>query len=202
MIVRRLVDRLIDYGYLPKPSKYEVGWPVVETMTELEKADGAKAWAAVNQAAGMTIFTASEIREKWFDMEEPEDLTTEAWRADLAVKMATANKTEGAVIFTNDEIRKTSYNWDPLKPEEKVPLTAPERVSATAPTPEVDQNGNAKPVQTDLYTGLPKAHAPTPVINPPLPVMKAAEAELLEVLTEAIAANNTEVIDKILGLTR
>jgi hypothetical protein len=164
--------------------------------------------AQVNQTAGYIIFTGDEIRDKWYDMPPLEPIENEQWRADLAAKMALTNKNEGAVIFTNDEIRKLAYGWAPLTPEQKVPLTAPERVTATAPTPSVDAEGNPQPPkpQVDLYTGLPKAPAPVPVINaPPKPaaVPKAAEDhdEMLAVLAEAIAAKNIEVIDRILGIT-
>jgi hypothetical protein len=72
-IVRQLVDRLIDYGYLPPPSKgqheYTVKWPNVQTLTEEEKAQGAKQWASTNATQGMTVFTEEEIRDKWYGME-------------------------------------------------------------------------------------------------------------------------------------
>ncbi len=68
MIVRRLVDRLIAYGYLPKPAQYEVGWPVEEEMTEPEKADLAVKLAQANSTNGDLLFTDAEIREKTYDM--------------------------------------------------------------------------------------------------------------------------------------
>lgn len=151
-IVRNLVNRLIAYGYMPTPTGgalvYEVVWPHIQTLTDQEKAEGAAKWASVNSTAGMTVFTDAEIRDHWYGL-APGDMTkedkdTEPWRAELALKLATANKTQGAVVFTDDEIRKTCYGWAPLKPEEKVPITAPERVSATAPTPAADAQG--KPI--------------------------------------------------------
>ncbi len=204
-IVRRFVDRLIEYGYLPTPRQYEVGWPVEGDLTEMERAQGAAQMAQVNATFGAIVFTGDEIRDKWYDFPPLEDIDTEPWRAELGAKMALTNKNEGAVIYTNDEIRKVTYGWAPLKPEDKVPLTAPERVTSTAPTPSVDAEGQPMPAkQTDLYTGLPRTPAPAPVINVPKPpVAKAAEdAELLAVLQAAIEANNVEVVDKVLGLTR
>lgn len=65
MIVRRFVDRLIEFGYLPTPKSYEVGWPTIETMTDMEKATGAQKWAETNSTAGMPIYTDAEIREHW-----------------------------------------------------------------------------------------------------------------------------------------
>lgn len=68
-IVRPLVARLIEYGYLPSPAKgplaYEVKWPHIQTLTEQEKVEGAKGWATVNQTQGTVVFTDDEIRDKW-----------------------------------------------------------------------------------------------------------------------------------------
>lgn len=70
-IVRKLVDRLIEFGYMPEPAegprKYRVKWAHIQTLTEEEKVAGAKGWASVNQAQGEVVFTNAEIREKWAD---------------------------------------------------------------------------------------------------------------------------------------
>lgn len=72
-VVRPLVDRLIQYGYLPTPTEgergYEVRWPHIQVLTEDEKAKGAKEWAATNQAQGEPVFLAEEIRDHWYDLE-------------------------------------------------------------------------------------------------------------------------------------
>lgn len=70
-IVRQLADRLIEYRYLPTPKKetgYQVWWPHIQVMTEAERVEGAKGWATVNASQGETVYTDSEIREKWSDM--------------------------------------------------------------------------------------------------------------------------------------
>lgn len=75
-ILRPLIARLIEYGYLPSPAKgsevYEVVWPHVQTLTEQEKAEGAAKWAEINaklKLAGMNpAFTDEEIRDKWYGM--------------------------------------------------------------------------------------------------------------------------------------
>lgn len=71
-IVRRLLKRLIDYGYMPAPAKgpdaYEVRWPQIQVMTEAEKSAGAQQWAATNQTQGAPVFTEEEIRDKWYGM--------------------------------------------------------------------------------------------------------------------------------------
>ncbi|MFI5222926.1 MAG: anti-CBASS protein Acb1 family protein, partial [Nitrospirales bacterium] len=64
-IVRPLVDRLIEYGYLPTPKEYKVMWPTIEVMSETEKASGATGWAGVNSSMQKTVFTDDEIRDKW-----------------------------------------------------------------------------------------------------------------------------------------
>ena len=72
-ILRPFADRLIEYGYLPSPSKgadaYEVLWPHVQTMTEQERAAGAEAWATVNKTQGEIVFTNDEIRDHWYGKE-------------------------------------------------------------------------------------------------------------------------------------
>lgn len=71
-ILRRLVDRLIDYGYLPQPVKgadgYAVRWAPMQVLTEQEKAAGAQQWASTNQTAGTAVFTEEEIRDHWYGM--------------------------------------------------------------------------------------------------------------------------------------
>lgn len=68
-IARPLVDRLIEYGYLPTPvkgaSEYQVKWPHIQVMTEQERVIGAQGWAAVNASQGEVVFTDAEIRDKW-----------------------------------------------------------------------------------------------------------------------------------------
>jgi hypothetical protein len=86
-IVCRLADRLIEYGYLPKPKSYEVKWPNVESMTETEKAEGAKSWAATNQTQGAPVYTVDEIRQKWYRMEPLTDEQKQALADEAAAKM-------------------------------------------------------------------------------------------------------------------
>lgn len=67
MIVRRLIDRLIDYRYLPEPKQYEVGWPVEENMDEGGKADYAVKLATINKTYGIVVVTDDEIRDMAFN---------------------------------------------------------------------------------------------------------------------------------------
>jgi len=70
-IMRPLVDRLIEHGYLPTPAKgkdaYDIRWPHIQTLTEQERTQGAQAWAQTNATMGEPVFTEAEIREKWAD---------------------------------------------------------------------------------------------------------------------------------------
>lgn len=192
-IVRPLVDRLIKYGYLPTPKEYNIVWPNINTLTAIEKSDGAAKWAGVNSSFGSVVFTESEIRDHWYGMEplSAEDEATslsEIQRAEGADKWALVSKTLGSMVFDPDEIRAKWSDLPPLTDAQKaMPVTAPERVSATAPTPEQDANGKpipAAPVGTlDPNTGLPKPAAtkavakPAPkVVVPPIHIhVKAAE---------------------------
>jgi 2'-5' RNA ligase len=70
-IIRPFVDRLIAYGYLPTPKKeegYVVRWPHIQVLSETEKVEGAKGWAAVNQTMGEPVYTEAEIRDHWSSM--------------------------------------------------------------------------------------------------------------------------------------
>lgn len=76
-IVKKFVDRMIYYGFLPKPSiPYQVIWPDQEILSEPEKAQGALTWAMTNKAQGETVFTSSEIRDTWQKLKplDPKDI--------------------------------------------------------------------------------------------------------------------------------
>jgi len=70
-IMRRLVERLIAYGYLPEPKKgpreYTVRWPNIQALTETERMAGAVSWASTKTQEG-GVFTNAEIRDKWYEM--------------------------------------------------------------------------------------------------------------------------------------
>lgn len=66
-ILLRLVDRLIEYGYLPTPAQYEPRWGSVMNMTEEEKITKAKGWAETKTEEG-PVFTRTEIRDRCYEM--------------------------------------------------------------------------------------------------------------------------------------
>lgn len=84
-ILTRLIDRLIEFGYLPKPAKpYTIEWPEINNLTEGEKAEGAKLWAESIDAEGLPVFTNDEIRDHWYGMDPIPDDVLEEMRDRLA----------------------------------------------------------------------------------------------------------------------
>jgi uncharacterized protein len=80
-LVRQLVDRLIKFGALPKPSKYEVVW-AVEGKKKLKALAGivrdlAQANQAQKNATGQPVTTSDEIRDMVLDMEALEVVEVE-----------------------------------------------------------------------------------------------------------------------------
>jgi hypothetical protein len=68
LVVRPFVDRLIEYGVLPKPSKYEVRWPEIKNLDVLQRAQVASIWAKLNQDAGERVIEGNEIRDRLLDL--------------------------------------------------------------------------------------------------------------------------------------
>lgn len=197
--VRKLVNRLIKYGYLPTPAQYEVGWPVEEELDEPGKADLALKMTQVNQTQGEDIFSEEEIREKSFDMKPRGDVKafdklSETQKAEIAFKLASVNKAMGITVYTDDEIRDMSHGLKPLKDGEKVPIGAPERINVTVP-PELGDDGQP----------IPQAGQPKPVLNKAtgavVPPAKPALAAKIAALEAAIEAKDINEVDRILGIS-
>ena len=69
MVVRVLIDRLIDNGYLPEPESYEIKWPTIKFLNESERAAIASQWASINSAyKGEVVIMPNEIREHLLDL--------------------------------------------------------------------------------------------------------------------------------------
>lgn len=197
MIVRKLIDRLIEFGYLPTPKEYTVGWPLEENLDELGKADLALKMVQVNKEQGGVVFTEEEVREKSFDMEpltdlKSSDLLSESQKAEVAAKLALVNKEMGITVFTDDEIRKITYDFSPLSDSEKVPIGAPEKISVTEP-PKLGSDGQPLPQE---------GQTPPPAIpaKPKLVPRAAEDKDLLRVLETAIRVGNQDVVARIIGL--
>jgi len=74
--VRPLIDRLIEYGYLPKPKdKYWVVWPKLG-LTLAEKSTIVARLGRVNTYMGETVVTPADLRDKvlGWDQLAPEDV--------------------------------------------------------------------------------------------------------------------------------
>lgn len=73
MVVRPLIDRLTQYGYLPTPAEYHVRWPTIQYLDESERADIAVKWANVNQSyGGEVVVEPNEIRDQVLGLEKLE----------------------------------------------------------------------------------------------------------------------------------
>ena len=73
VLVQRLADRLIEYGYLPAPAApYAVRWGAALNLTNEEKIAGTSAWVAAKTDQG-PIFSNDEIRDRWWEMEPLSD---------------------------------------------------------------------------------------------------------------------------------
>lgn len=67
-MVNQLVDRLIAYGYLPKPKEYFTDWPISDDMLPADRAAGLNAWVNANKVAGEEVFSWDECREVWYGL--------------------------------------------------------------------------------------------------------------------------------------
>jgi uncharacterized protein len=93
-VVKVFVNRLIDYGALPKPKKnkgkYTIGWGDVFDVSQTERIENAEKMAGVNQKAGETVITPNEIRDLCLNLEPlaesdlPNDGDKETEEKDLA----------------------------------------------------------------------------------------------------------------------
>lgn len=66
-IARQWADRMLKYGFLPKPKEYSVKWPDVKDMSMIERLAAAETAAKLNDH-GQIVITNDEIREKFLDM--------------------------------------------------------------------------------------------------------------------------------------
>ena len=63
-VVRPFVNRMVDFGVLPKPTTYEIRWPEIQNLDEGQRAEIANQWAAINHNFAGTVVTANEIRDR------------------------------------------------------------------------------------------------------------------------------------------
>lgn len=78
-LVRPFVDRMIEHNALPPATEemYEVRWPDIEALNDVEAAEVAVAWAGINRAFGSTVVTEDEIRTRVLNLPPLEEVTDE-----------------------------------------------------------------------------------------------------------------------------
>lgn len=193
-VVRRFYDRLIEYNYLPKPKQYTVKFAHIQTLTEAEKATGAKDWASVNQTQGAVVFTENQIREHWYQMdpltpEEEKDSLNELDKARGASLWASVNKFMGTTVFSDDEIRDHWEQMKPLPEDQKKPIAAPERFSG-----QVGQAKDNKAIGKLQSSALTKNVVPSALEM----ALHAGRAALGEELRTAMASGDKHVVKVLL----
>lgn len=64
MLLEEFINRMIEWGALPKPTQYQVRWSVIRVMDDLQRAEIATEWAALNRPNGPLVVLPDEIRER------------------------------------------------------------------------------------------------------------------------------------------
>lgn len=79
LVVRPFVQRLIDWGALPRPKDgtFDVRWAQLKVLDDGQRAEIASKWAGLNQAAGETVVTAEEIRDRILGLPKLEEVTAQ-----------------------------------------------------------------------------------------------------------------------------
>jgi len=85
IIVKPFVQRMIELGALPKPTRqdtpggYDIRWPELYQLTEEKRAAVAVQWAQLNANAKNVVVRANEIRDKVLGLEAltPEEIAAE-----------------------------------------------------------------------------------------------------------------------------
>lgn len=76
-IISPLIDRFIEYGVLPQPLDYEIRWPVIQNLSEDQRADVANTLAGLNKRIGEIVITGAEIRDRILGLPRLEEVSTE-----------------------------------------------------------------------------------------------------------------------------
>ena len=126
MVVRPLIDRLIEHQALPPPDKdpedlnggYEIRWPNIQNLDEKERADVALKMANINRMMGQTVVVVNELRDKFLLMPP---LTKKALRSNAKLKEAEGPATTPETKLPNPNDRK-----DTAAPEKKLEQTPTE----------------------------------------------------------------------------
>jgi hypothetical protein len=144
-ILRRLIDRLIEYNWLPKPTKVkpmpppDVTQPSLTAAPDITKPPVKKPFMKAAAGAVPDKPTkgapvqgkTTEAHDDDVNKDEPTtewhikwgtvlNKTTEERDAELAAMWAA--KTDEGPVFTNAEIRRETYDWEPLDDQQKADI--------------------------------------------------------------------------------
>lgn len=173
-VVRPFFDRLIEFGYLSTPKKYDTHWAHMQTMTEAEKAEGAEKWADVNQKQGSPVFLSEEIRDKWYKMPP---LTDEQIKAEAEKKQ----------LMVPPQLQpQVNANGTPIPPGEQ-----PKPGEKPAP---------GAPVPPQKRTPPPFQRRAAESAEEEVLELDVVDVITLRELETAIRNKDSESLDKILGL--
>lgn len=143
IVLRPLIMRLQEYGYLAPAERWSPGWANVINKSETEKADGAKKWSDINAAAGEVVFTDDEIRSYWYGFGTlSED------------KRQTLKSVERADHLSANEKRRLTgigeYTGDPdIDPVQDVPLTLLPKETMRITDPNAAPANTVVPITTE-----------------------------------------------------
>jgi hypothetical protein len=119
-ILRPLIDRLVAWGALPRPSSgvYAITWDPLFEMTDAEKATVAQTWADAAQKAalafGTPVITPEEFRGEWTPFSA--ELPASAALQDQEKQAAAA---DGVAVDESEEIETTPKSTQETRGEER-----------------------------------------------------------------------------------
>lgn len=115
LVVKPLIQRLIDYNYLPKPAtgEFRVSWPERNELSNKDKAVVAQRLATVNKMMGMPVFSDGDIRDKVMGW----DLLTDEEKKKIPIPGGSTVRENGPPPDGQDE-RTKEVGGDVLKPAE------------------------------------------------------------------------------------
>lgn len=130
VVIRAFIDRLIALKTLPTPQNYEARWPTAETLDDAGRAELAKTIAEINQAAGETVVTIDEIRDRYLGLPplaevlSPEEANALETAPETGVPVAAARR---RLLRTETRVNK----WRHLTLAEKCAYIARRRILAS-----------------------------------------------------------------------
>ena len=74
VVARPFINRMISINALPKPEQYEVAWPELNNLDEVQRSKVAEIWAGINKDMGQEVVTANEIRDRLLGLPSRDDL--------------------------------------------------------------------------------------------------------------------------------